>query len=170
MAYRHHQGVYDPKFKKNSQRRELEDLMSEWYGSRFAALEITKRTDNASPVSESMDKILEKYLNKNSMQSLTLQENWAQIVGAVLNKFTSLAALKDNKVIVEPSFMSKEEIINLKGEYSVLSAVENEITTDKCDLLQGLINAVKDKLNNSLTDRESLIPLYVKKSQAEEGL
>ena len=110
MAYRHHQGVYDPKFKKNSQRRELEDLMSEWYGSRFAALEITKRTDNASPVSESMDKILEKYLNKNSMQSLTLQENWDQIVGAVLNKFTSLAALKDNKVIVEvkhPAFLAE---------------------------------------------------------------
>ena len=108
MAYRHHPGVYDPKFKKNSQRRELEDLMSEWYGSRFAALEITKRTENATPVSESMDKILEKYLNKNSMQSLTLQENWDQIAGQVLNKFTSLATVKDNKVVVEvkhPAFM-----------------------------------------------------------------
>ena len=79
-------------------------------------------------------------------------------------------AYEDNKVVIEPSFMTKDEIINLKGEYSVLSAVDSDITSVKCDLLNGLINAVKDKLNSSLTDRESLIPLYVKKSQAEEGL
>ena len=79
-------------------------------------------------------------------------------------------AYEDNVVVREPSFMSKEDIVNLKGEYSVLSAVDNDITTVKCDLLNGLISAVKDKFNNGVTDRESLIPLYVKKSQAEEGL
>ena len=108
MAYRHHTGVYDPKFKQNSNRRELEELMSEWYGSRFAALEITKCTEEARPAAESMDRILEKCLNKNSMQTLELQENWQQIIGAPLNRFTSLAAVKENKAFVEvkhPAFL-----------------------------------------------------------------
>ena len=110
MAYRHHPGVFDPKFKQNNQRRELEDMMSEWYGSRFAAQEITKRTENAVPIADSMDRILEKCLNKNSMQSVTLQENWDKIIGAPLNKFTTLAAVKENKVIVEvkhPAFLAE---------------------------------------------------------------
>ena len=77
---------------------------------------------------------------------------------SIIIKSGALDGLEDNR---------RQMLYNIEG---VLSAVENEITTDKCDLLQGLINAVKDKLNNSLTDRESLIPLYVKKSQAEEGL
>lgn len=77
---------------------------------------------------------------------------------------------EDNKIVKEPCFITKEEILKLKGEYEVLSAVDSDITTVKCDLLKGLISAVKDKLSTSITDRESLIPLYVKKSQAEEGL
>ena len=108
MAYRHHPGVFDPKFKNNANRREVEDLMSEWYGSRAAALEITKRTEEARPIAESLDEILDRYLNKNSMQSLALQENWQQIIGAPLNQFTALAAVKDNKVFVEvkhPAFL-----------------------------------------------------------------
>lgn len=108
MAYRHHPGVYDPKFKHNSDRREIEDLMSEWYGSRVAALEITKRTEEARPIAESLDEILDKYLNKSSMQNLALQENWQQIIGAPLNQFTTLAAIKDNKIFVEvkhPAFL-----------------------------------------------------------------
>ena len=112
MAYRHHPGVFDPKFKQNNQRRELEDMMSEWYGSRFAAQEITKRTENAVPIADSMDRILEKCLNKNSMQSVTLQENWDKIIGAPLNKFTTLAAVKENKVIVEvkhPAFLADRQ-------------------------------------------------------------
>ena len=110
MAYRHHPGVFDPKFKQNKQRRELEEMMSEWYGSNFAAKEITKRTDNAVPIADAMDKILEKCLNKNSMQALTLQENWDKIIGVPLNKFTALAAVKENKAVVEvkhPAFLAE---------------------------------------------------------------
>lgn len=74
-----------------------------------------------------------------------------------------------DKVVIEPSFLSKEEILKIKGEYEILSFADNDITTVKCDLLNGLVNAVRAKMAFA-TDRESLLPLYVKKSQAEEGL
>ncbi|MBO5889781.1 MAG: tRNA (adenosine(37)-N6)-threonylcarbamoyltransferase complex dimerization subunit type 1 TsaB [Clostridia bacterium] len=75
----------------------------------------------------------------------------------------------NDKVVIEPSFLYKDEILKLKGEYEILSSTKNDIATVECSLLDGLVNAVKAKVN-SVTDRESLLPLYVKKSQAEEGL
>ena len=75
----------------------------------------------------------------------------------------------NDKVVIEPSFLYKDEILKLKGEYEILSSTKNDIATVECSLLDGLVNAVKAKVNN-VTDRESLLPLYVKKSQAEEGL
>ena len=75
----------------------------------------------------------------------------------------------NGKVVIKPSFLSKDEIISLKGEYEILSSTDSDIATVKCNLLNGLVSAVKAKMANA-TDRESLMPLYVKKSQAEEGL
>ena len=80
-----------------------------------------------------------------------------------------LMGYDNDKVVIEPSFLCKDEILKLKGEYEILSSTKNDIATVECSLLDGLVNAVKAKVN-SVTDRESLLPLYVKKSQAEEGL
>ncbi len=75
----------------------------------------------------------------------------------------------NGKVVIKSSFLSKDEIISLKGEYEILSSTDSDIATVKCNLLNGLVSAVKAKMANA-TDRELLLPLYVKKSQAEEGL
>ncbi len=73
-------------------------------------------------------------------------------------------------VTIEPTFLTKEDVLALKGEYEVLSNEDGELIDLKCDLLKGLVEAVKDKIKSGGESRESLIPLYVKKSQAEEGL
>ena len=70
------------------------------------------------------------------------------------------ACVYENGVAKEPTFINATQLEELKKEYTVLSCKE-------VDVLQGLINAVEEK-QNLLTDRENLIPLYVKKSQAEE--
>ncbi len=66
-------------------------------------------------------------------------------------------------------FLNKEQILKLSEEYTILSATDCDITNANCNLLDGLVNAVREKINNKVTDKEALIPLYVKKSQAEEG-
>ena len=124
MAYRHHTGVFDPKFKQNSNRRELEELMSEWYGSRFAALEITKRTEEARPLADSLDEVIDRYLTGSSMKNFALQENWQQIIGPPLNQFTALAAVKENKVFVEvkhPAFLM--ELRKKNNDQAVLKKI-----------------------------------------------
>ena len=70
------------------------------------------------------------------------------------------SCIYNNGVAQEPKFISKEELADLEKEYTVLSSKD-------INVVQGLINAIEDK-KEFLTDREQLVPLYVKKSQAEE--
>lgn len=68
----------------------------------------------------------------------------------------------DSGVIsLPPCYVSKEELKTLSSDYIV---IEDGVA----DKLNGLISAVKSKISLATTDRESIIPLYVKKSQAEE--
>ena len=76
----------------------------------------------------------------------------------------------NNKVVYPPSYVDKQTLLSLKKEYAFLSNQEIDgIKTEKVDLLSGLINAVESKKDSANLDVESLVPLYVRKSQAEEG-
>ena len=65
--------------------------------------------------------------------------------------------------IGSPVFSSYSELLKYKGEYEFVNFFD-------CDLKGGLISAVNDNLDKATFDIESLIPLYVRKSQAEESL
>lgn len=103
MAYRHQPGVYDPKFKSNRRRRELEDMLQEWYGKEFASSEITARTDQAQKLSTILDTVLEKHINDQTLQLMELRSQWDSLIGPPLNKFVQLASLKDATLFLEVS-------------------------------------------------------------------
>ena len=108
MAYRHHPGVFDPKFHTNAQRRDLEDLLGEWYGDDFAATEITAQTDEPRKFSEILDSLLEDKLNTSAMQQLELRENWESMIGPPLNKITRFVTVKEDSAVIEvahPAFL-----------------------------------------------------------------
>ena len=103
MAYHHNIGVFDPKFKKNRQRRELEDMLGEWYGRDYAASEVTCRTDQVLKLGDLLDAVLEDKLNDQAMLILDLREKWDSVIGPPLNKFIRLVNVKDSTVVVEVS-------------------------------------------------------------------
>ena len=74
-----------------------------------------------------------------------------------------------NSVVLSPRFISKEEVLKLR-EFNVLSSTDTTFVKGNCNLEKGLINAVKCNIDKATFDRETLVPLYVRKSQAEEGL
>ena len=79
-----------------------------------------------------------------------------------------VAGYNDDNVTLPPSFITKNELINLSYEYEVLSSLEIDgVKHTIVSLNEGYITALKS-LNNT-NDIESLVPLYVRKSQAEEG-
>ncbi len=71
----------------------------------------------------------------------------------------------------EPRFINESELKELSQTYNVVSSEKIEgFNAQIVSVSQGLINACLSKLETATFDREVLIPLYVKKSQAEEGV
>ena len=70
----------------------------------------------------------------------------------------------------EPKYILTEEVLSLIKEYKIISR-DNLLGLDyeKADVLQGLINAVNALKENVCKDLGVIAPLYVRKSQAEEG-
>lgn len=75
-----------------------------------------------------------------------------------------------DKTVISPCFIDTETLLNYAKDYEILSAEPIEgVNTTVIELGQGLLNAVLYKKDEHVSDREALIPLYVKKSQAEES-
>ena len=78
---------------------------------------------------------------------------------------------ENNSVIVEPCFKTKQEIIDLYSDFLIVSDVEIDgLNAKKGDMIDGFVKAIEAKLSLASDNRESVVPLYVKKSQAEEEL
>ncbi len=73
--------------------------------------------------------------------------------------------------ITEPSFVNVEQLNKIKREYDeVLTFSDLDFCKKNADVLSGFINAVKSNLVNATCDIESVVPTYIRKSQAEEGV
>ncbi len=72
------------------------------------------------------------------------------------------------KVVIPPRFVSFEELKSLSEGYEVISDSDVAIPHTKGDYLKGFEKAVLNSLNKGSFDAQELVPLYVKKSQAEE--
>ena len=129
MAYRHNTGFFDPKFKQNRQRREMEEMLGEWYGNKFAATEITSRTDKPRKLAEMLDEVLARHVNDKTVLLMSLKENWSNIIAAPMNRFVKAAGLKDDSLILEvshPAFLMELRRKNVSEEWKnkINSAVE----------------------------------------------
>ena len=81
-----------------------------------------------------------------------------------------VAGYDGDEVTIKPCFLEKTEVIKLSKEYEVLSSTDIEnVTTKNANLLLGLVNAVQNKVGEFTLNLDALNPLYVRKSQAEEG-
>lgn len=74
------------------------------------------------------------------------------------------------EVVIPPTFVTKEEVLSYQGEFEfcAFESLDGLGEVKVVSVVEGLKKAVKAKANN-LIDAESLTPLYIRKSQAEEG-
>ena len=115
-----------------------------------------------------------KVLGVTTFESLAYDivgnENKLTVIDARHDNFYVCGFNKDNEVILKPSFLTKDEVLSL-SDYLIISDTDIEgINVKKADIARGFVKAVEAKIGNASSDVETLVPLYVKKSQAEEGL
>ncbi len=77
---------------------------------------------------------------------------------------------QDGKVVVQAEYMMRERVIELAKEYAPVSfAPVDGLSVEVVSVVDGLIKAVESNLDKVNDDLETLSPLYLRKSQAEEG-
>lgn len=76
---------------------------------------------------------------------------------------------QDGKVILPPAYLMREEVEKLTDYQAVAIAPIDGFEVQTVSVADGLIKAIENKLDCVTDDLDALVPLYVRKSQAEEG-
>lgn len=81
-----------------------------------------------------------------------------------------VAGYENGEVVIEPSYMLKEELDKIKDGFILVSSSQVDGLDCKIvSVVDGLVNAITKKKDLSVTELDLITPLYVRKSQAEEG-
>ena len=119
-------------------------------------------------------------LNKKVL-AVTSFESLAYNVGKERKKLTVIDARHGNyyacgygekgEIFLPPCFIDKAKLEEYSKEYLVVSDTEIDgLESTVANIEDGFIKAVEANLGRASLDVETVVPLYVKKSQAEEGL
>lgn len=78
---------------------------------------------------------------------------------------------ENDEEILPPCFIDRTKLEEYSKEYLVISDTEIDgVQSIVADVESGFVKAAEANLDRASTDVETIVPLYVKKSQAEEGL
>ena len=111
-------------------------------------------------------------LSITSFDTLAYNKNDGKILAVIDAKHNGfyVCGYQDGTVVLEPSYLMRPEVELLKSEYQFVAIAEiNGFDISVVSVAKGLERAINAKLSEVTFDIESLTPLYVRKSQAEEG-
>ena len=111
-------------------------------------------------------------LSITSFDTLAYNKEGGKVLAVIDAKHNGfyVCGYQDQKVIFEPSYIMREQLESMVGEYTFVAiAGIDGFNVEKVGVEQGLIRAVELKKDQVSFDLETLSPLYVRKSQAEEG-
>lgn len=75
----------------------------------------------------------------------------------------------DGEVSIQPAYILKDQLKSLKNEYTLLASQPHELVDNVVSVVDGLKLAIADCYKQATLNLDSITPLYVRKSQAEEG-
>lgn len=94
------------------------------------------------------------------------------VIDARHGNFYAYGYAADGQIDLSPRFIDTAALCGLAREYEIISdeKIENSdgFSYSVADVKDGFIKAVEANLGKASDDAETLVPLYVKKSQAEE--
>ena len=77
---------------------------------------------------------------------------------------------ENGKVVYPPSYIMRDTLNQIKDEYTLVSFEDiSGLEVQVVSTVDGYINAIESKQGDITCDLDKLEPLYVRKSQAEEG-
>lgn len=110
-------------------------------------------------------------LNVTSFDTVAYNKNDGKNLAVIDAKHDGyyVCGYEGEKVVLSPRYVDKEQLERLKEEYKLLSFEKISVETEIVPAEKGLVNAIEKKIGEISENAESLEPLYIRKSQAEEG-
>ncbi len=111
-------------------------------------------------------------LSITSFDTLAYNEQGKKVLALIDAKHNGFYACgyENDKVVLEPCYIDRAQVESLLSEYQGVSSTQvNGLSLKIVSVAKGLIKAIENKAKEVSLDLESLSPLYVRKSQAEEG-
>ncbi len=112
-------------------------------------------------------------LSITSFDTLAYNEKGGKVLAVIDAKHNGfyVCGYHDKKVILEPCYILRDKLEEIMKGYDSLVAIApiNGLDITAVSVAKGLEIAVKEKVSQINFDLESLVPLYCRKSQAEEG-
>ena len=110
-------------------------------------------------------------LSITSFDTLAYNENANKVLAVIDAKHNGyyVCGYSDGKEVLSPRYINGEELIALESEYICVSSSTLTINHKIVDIASGLRKAIEIKQSQITFDLDSVVPLYVRKSQAEEG-
>ncbi len=111
-------------------------------------------------------------LSITSFDTLAYNEQGKKVLALIDAKHNGFYACgyENNQVVLQPCYIDRERVTELLTEYEGVSSSEIDgLSLKIVNVSKGLIKAIEKKADLVSADLESLTPLYVRKSQAEEG-
>ena len=111
-------------------------------------------------------------LSITSFDTLAYNEQGKKVLALIDAKHNGFYACgyENDEVVLEPCYNDREKVVELLGEYQGVSSTEIDgLSLKIVSVSNGLIKAIEKNAHKKSFDLESLTPLYVRKSQAEEG-
>jgi tRNA threonylcarbamoyladenosine biosynthesis protein TsaB len=111
-------------------------------------------------------------LSVTSFDTIAYNEKDGKVLAVIDAKHNGfyVCGYENGKVVFPPSYIMKEQLDEIKGDYKLLSFSEiKDLDVLVVSVADGLIKAIEEKKSEINEDINSLEPLYVRKSQAEEG-
>lgn len=112
-----------------------------------------------------------KGLGVTSFDTLAYNKPSGKVLAVIDAKHDAFYALgyEDLMPTFAPSFLQRDEVEKLLGEYTVVGAEELPFNYISVDKEKGLKKAVESLAKNATFDLDKIEPLYIRKSQAEEN-
>ena len=111
-------------------------------------------------------------LSITSFDTLAYNKNSGKVLAVIDAKHNGfyVCGYENGKVIYQPNYIMREQLLELASDYTLVSSTPIQgLEVEIVEVLKGLEIAIKEKVDLVTSDIESLNPLYVRKSQAEEG-
>ena len=111
-------------------------------------------------------------LSITSFDTLAYNEQGKKVLALIDAKHNGFYACgyDNDKVVLQPCYIDRAQVESLLSDYQGVSSTQVEgLSLKLVSVSKGLIKAIEKKISEVSLDLESLSPLYVRKSQAEEG-